>query len=152
MFIPCFLSAATSSGEPLICAVVWGGKTPSLAPCCSWCCGNYSVVWGIFGLTFCIPFASQRDWNKSKHYGLPCGKLIALDVYVLVFSEQDCTVWSLPGYIWQSVVFASIFMCFFLQLCAIMQKMLWKFHNYSYNGCRATCLLMQCVHESRIPT
>lgn len=94
-----------------VVVLLWG-KRPSPAPCCSCCCCNYSAVWGIFGLTFCIPFASQRDWNKSKHYGLPCGKLIALDVYVLVFTKLDCTAWSIPGCIWHSVVLKSIFMCF----------------------------------------
>lgn len=89
----------------------WGGRS-CLPPCCYPCCCNYSVVWGIFGLTCCIPFASPRDWNKSKHYGLQSGKLIALDVYVLVFTELDCTVWSLPGCIWLSVV------CFFF-MCSV---------------------------------
>lgn len=105
---------ATSSGEPLIFlplfCVVLGGRS-CLPPCCYPCCCNYSVVWGIFGLTCCIPFASPRDWNKSKHYGLPSGKLIALDVYVLVFTELDCTVWSLPGCIWLSIVCVFFFMC-----------------------------------------
>lgn len=71
-----------------LCVVVlFGGERPGWAPCCSPCCCNYSVVWAEFSLTFCIPFASQGDWNKSKHYSLPCGKLIALDVYVLFFTE-----------------------------------------------------------------
>lgn len=74
----------------------------------------FASVWGISGLTFCIPFAGQGDWNISKLYGLPCGRRIALDV-CLGFSS---TVWSSPGCIWLSVVFASVFMLLSFFLCA----------------------------------
>lgn len=119
----------------LTVVVLFGGKRASLASCCAWCCCNYSAVWGIFALTFCIPFPSLWDWNKSMHYGLSCGKLIALDVYVFVSTELDCTVWSSLGCIWQyCVLFYLHVLC--VQLYAIIQRKFRKYQNHSSSGCR----------------
>lgn len=110
-----------------LCVVVlFWGERPSRAPCCSRCCCNYSVVWGIFGLTFCIPFASQRDWNESKHYGFPCGKPIALDVYVLGFYRAGLDFCDHCWVAFAIVLCLHTFLCAFFQLCVIMQKMLWR--------------------------
>lgn len=122
------------------CFVLWGER-PRLPPCCSRCCCNYSVVWGIFGLTFCIPFASQGDWNKSKHYGLPHGKLIALDVYVLVL--PSCI--ALFDHCWvafDKVLCSRQFLCsfFFSFLFGCVRSCRKVCGNCFYSICRVKCL------------
>ena len=70
-------------------------RSPSLAPCCFWYWCNYSVVWEIFGLTCCAPFTSQDDRNKGSITVCHVASVIALEVYILVFTELDYTVSSL---------------------------------------------------------
>lgn len=118
----------------LFCSGRGGGH-----PRCSWCCSNYSVVWGIFGLTFCIPFAGWGDWNKSKHYGLAmwpayCSGCIRLGLYLAVLYYLI-----IAGLHLTHCCVCTIFMCF-IQPCAVMQEMFWKCKNF-YRSCRAKCLL-----------
>lgn len=79
-------------------------------------------IWPDIVCSLCL-----RGWFKRKHYGL--------------YMELDCVGWWLPCFIG----YILCFYVFCLQLCAVMQKITWKYEIFfSYSSCRAKCFMV-CI-------